>query len=628
MALAFFLALAVARGQGTLVVSDARSALAPASGQAGAAAGASASPAPDVKAMGIGALWVPLDAATASERSRLDALVARLRAMPFNEFLIQAVADGNAFYASSELPSAPGLAQGLDPLAVIVDALHRGPNPKRVVAWVDPYRVGNLNTAVALGKNHVLLAHSDWLSLREDGDNADASGDLFMDLGLPAVQQHLEAVLKELAGNYALDGILLDPMGDPAGDGKWGYHSQVIERWKAEQGGANVKPSSGDPRWQAFRADIVTDALKGFVRAIQSIKPGLPVGAGYDALGQAPSLASDFARSTAYAQCHQDLSAWLRMDGLARVCARDFHADSSERASFDGWLNYVMALAQGHDKTIVIGVGGDLNDPLDALFQLRRAADSGAGGLALWNADRLTSDLGAQDVFLNTLGRTVFSTEGLAMLAAAKPTPRRQVRLKAIAKETLAAEERAAADVAQALSSTAPRIGSDRSLTDASLMSADAGGGSIVSVTPDDRRLPSPPALDAVPDESPDGQALPTANGRLIGLQGGSRPVGESNPAAGALAADADAASAQSVAPSQPGGNMDRQALAALDSLSGASKPKPPSSARPGQPTTRVELIDELLNDPAFRATQAYQAIWGTDEALRMLKQKFDNIFD
>jgi uncharacterized lipoprotein YddW (UPF0748 family) len=526
-----------------------------------------ASAAPETEAP-IGALWVPAAGALYRDQLRIDRFIDELRDMPFTEFLIQVRASADAYYDSKLVPRASGVPERFDPLAALVEGLHQGPNPKKVIAWIDPYHAGNLKDAAPLDARHVLIVHQDWLSLREDRDSADAGGDMFLEPGLPAVQQHLEAVVRELVSNYRVDGLYIDPMSDPSGDGKWGYHPAIVSRWVAMKGLTGA-PAADDPQWRAFRAQILTDALGGLASAAHGARPNLPIGVGIATPGDPPADAADFSKSQAFAQTHQDFPRWLALDGLSRFYVKDFRGEESAHAVFDGWLNLALAMGRERKANIVIGVAGAENEALDALAQLRRAAEAGADGLALWHYNQPVRDRGSRELFLGAIGRTVLSADYLRSLAVINRSRVRPIRLPVITKGG-----------SRPTSPTATPPAAGEQLT-----------------------LPPPPALGEVPEEA--ATAMTTGTGQLLSA----RPEGRSG-APSASATDAEA-----------------ETMAALDRMLGVTSPAATPTALPRPAPTRQDLINELLDDPSFRRSADYRYLWGNERAARELKKKYGNIF-
>lgn len=530
----------------------------------------------------VGALWVPATGAPYAERTTTGPFIERLKSMPFNEYLIQVRAGGNAYYDSALVPRAPGVSESFDPLQELIAGLRQPPREKRLVAWFDPYHVGNLNDAAPLGANHVMLTHREWLSQRANGDQAGDRGDLYLEPGLPAVQEHLEAVVRELLTRYDLDVLYIDHMGD-AVEGDWGFHPDVVQRWRQETG-ATGNPTPDDPQWQAFRARILTEALRGLVTAAREARPGIVIGVGLTAEGAPPRSAADYRSCTIFTRTHQDLPEWLTVNGVDRLYVRNFHSDAEgQNRNFDEWLKLTVAMA-GEGPQVVIGVAGTQNTALDALGQLQRAAELGAGGVALWHVYTPVRDLSSERLFMDALARTVMSPEYLRVMATLNE------RRRLVAGES-ATPEAVATDAEAALVAATDGLLDDFD----AMFDSDLPGTAPASTTSTlaGLRLPPPPTtIEEVPFEF-----------------GGETVVGGGS-AAGSGETD--------------------EALLAMERLL-QTRPtlqvsSDPAEDRQGTVNSQLRLIDELLGDPSFRQ-RLDTGMLGTGDAASELKKKFGNIF-
>jgi uncharacterized lipoprotein YddW (UPF0748 family) len=516
-----------------------------------------------------GALWVSAVGAQYRDALRYDRFIDELRETPFSEFLIQVRGAADAYYASKLVPRANGVPERFDPLASLADDLHKSPKPRKLIAWFDPYRVGNVSDAATLDPAHVLVAHRDWLNVRADGGTANVAGEMALEPGLPAVRQHLEAVVAELVANYKIDGVYFDRIGDPPGDGLWGCHPEILDRWRRESGRADP-PAANDPQWCAFRARIHAEALAGMVAAARRQRPDLIVGVGVDAVGAPPASLDALHTSAAFRQTRQDWNALRAIDGVSRIYVRDFKIERSDKAGFDGWLEAVRTLAAQPGPDVVLGVSGESNEALDALSQLRRAAAVGVDGLALWHYGQPVSDRGSRDLFYGAVSRTIFSADVLREVAGIRAA-REPVRLSVITKEPELRNEPVE------IAATVP----DEAL---------AG---------EDLALPPPPEM-----EDP-----------IEVIERGASD-------ADFFPADAPPDDAPGVATTDP----KDETMAALDRLIGITT-QTNTTAPPKPVDSRLSLIEDLLNDPEFRQTADYQALWTTDAAAVELRRKFGNIF-
>lgn len=147
-----------------------------------------------------------LDAATlqADFRSQLF----RLKAIGINAVFVQVRAAADAIYPSKYAPWSQWVsgrqgmapASNFDPLAFMIDEAHA--KGMEFHAWVNPYRVTmNLDT-FNLAPDNIFFQHRNWV--KQYGNR------LYLDPGIPEVQDHLLDVTEELLMNYRLDGIHFD----------------------------------------------------------------------------------------------------------------------------------------------------------------------------------------------------------------------------------------------------------------------------------------------------------------------------------------------------------------------------------------------------------------------------------
>lgn len=176
-----------------------------------------------------------------------------------NTVIVQARSHGDAYYNSSLFPTAKyftgtrGAAAGFDPLAIMVEAAHaRG---LKIEAWINPYR--GPATSVPLAEGEIF---AQW----QGTDKVITSGGYYyLNPGESEVRDYITAGVREIAQNYAVDGIHFDdyfyPTADPAFD-------------------ANTYANYGAGRNLAqFRLDSVSTLVSSVYSAVKAIRP-IPFG--------------------------------------------------------------------------------------------------------------------------------------------------------------------------------------------------------------------------------------------------------------------------------------------------------------------------------------------------------------
>jgi hypothetical protein len=180
-----------------------------------------------------------------------------------------AVPSGQVYYASKLAPIAVGYA-GFDVLQAVIAAAH--PLGIKVRAWMPQFH----DQAAA-------TAHPSWQMMAAVGGQAVPytgahSTEFFVNPLDPAVQQYELSLVKEVADNYAVDGIMLDWLRFDNYDMDVGNVTR-----QAYMAATGVDPLSIDfsqagavrDRWNGFR----TDGIAAYVRTLRAALPAsLPIG--------------------------------------------------------------------------------------------------------------------------------------------------------------------------------------------------------------------------------------------------------------------------------------------------------------------------------------------------------------
>ena len=192
--------------------------------------------------------------------------------------------------------------QGRDPLREVLDEAKK--YNIKVYAW---FEYGFAADNSGLGE-HILRLKPNWAALGADGKIVTKNGFRWMNALDPEVQDFMLSLLKEVAQKYPdLDGI----QGDdrlPALPAECGYNPGVVERYKAENGGA-VPPS--DPKnvaWTDWRAKKLNDFMKRLYTELKQVRPSLKI-------SMAPSI-FPFAKT----EYLQDWPTWVANGWVDMVC--------------------------------------------------------------------------------------------------------------------------------------------------------------------------------------------------------------------------------------------------------------------------------------------------------------------
>ena len=239
-------------------------------------------------------VWV-VRTALASPES-VDAVVDDAARAGLNALFVQVRGRGDALYRSAIVPRSEVLqAQpaDFDPLArVLSRARARG---LQVHAWINVLLAGGF--AVPLPAGHVAALHPEWLmvprsaaaralearpaellALIEARRDPDAEG-LYLSPSVPEAAAHLEAVVRELVGAYAVDGLHLDFIRYPARD--YDYSRAALTAFRARRGrGWLLDAPEADPAgWAAHRGAALEALVGRLARTARAARPSIVISA-------------------------------------------------------------------------------------------------------------------------------------------------------------------------------------------------------------------------------------------------------------------------------------------------------------------------------------------------------------
>lgn len=355
-------------------------------------------------------------------------LVDELGRTPFSHVIVQIRAYGDAYYLSSIVPAAWGLEEKFDPLAELLKGLHGGKNPKKVYVWLDLFRVGSANRAVPVSPKHVTAGHADWLTRNSSFKTEDEGGNQYLEPGLEEVQDHLDAVVTELVTKYQFDGIVFDDLRYPGLGSDWGYHTKMLDAWRAKTGRTD-QPKPDDAAWSDLRREALAKCLRRLTRAAKKARPDVQVGAIALADGPAPKEEAEFASSLVYAGAMQDWPSWMKDKSVDFLVLRNFRSEGAAAAEFDAWNRLAGQVVQNHGGDVISAIAGYENISLDALAQMRRAKQNGLAGVALYQLREPIQDATARELFFRALAKTVLAPGAQRQpippfeVAAAEPAP-------------------------------------------------------------------------------------------------------------------------------------------------------------------------------------------------------------
>ena len=336
-------------------------------------------------------LWVVRTALVSPQA--VDQAVDDAAAAGMNALFVQVRGRGDAFYRSTLAARSPLLERqprDFDPFArLLARARARG---LQVHAWVNVLLAAHFGQPLPRG--HVLLKHPEWAMVPKSAATAAlvaagprrlqlimeagrAEGDVegyYLSPAIPAVGDHLEAVVRELVRSYPVDGLHLDFVRYPGPS--FDYSRTALEGFQRVNGGSDLLggPARSPAAWDGYRRQVLTALATRLADAARVERPGLVLSA---------AVAPDEAQ--AVSQKFQDWPRWLASGILTALCPMTYTPDNRvfqqqvESASARG------SLAQ----PVWAGIGAYRLDVAGIVEKIALARQSGARGVVLFSNESL-----------------------------------------------------------------------------------------------------------------------------------------------------------------------------------------------------------------------------------------------
>lgn len=325
-------------------------------------------------------VWVNAWGSGLKSAQQVHEMVSATGAAGANALLVQVRKRGDAYYASSIEPRASGLPEDFDPLQEVLDQAHR--RGMQVHAWFVVYPAASGAEAV-LPSNHVLRLHPDWVTYSSQGTRmakGEAEG-LYLDPGLPEVQEYIVSVVRDLVSRYDLDGLHLDYVRYPSR--RWGYHPESVRRFIEETG---ADPWKDESAWDNWRRGQVTQLVARIRREVSGVRPAMRLSA---------AVFAD--QYDAFKNRLQDWEGWLRAGLVDFVVPMNYAANRSLFAS-----RSKLAYARNARDRVYMGVGVWNKPASSAIAQMKLLKALRVPGIVIYH-------YGAADqAFWRQVGSEVF----------------------------------------------------------------------------------------------------------------------------------------------------------------------------------------------------------------------------
>lgn len=349
-------------------------------------------------------------------------LIADLKAINGNTLIVQVRKRGDALFRRSVEPFTEdnSIPNGFDPLAHLLELAHK--EGIQVHAWINVSTIWPGNLPPPKAPDHVFNRHGpgqpgrlDWLARDEAGRTRFASGH-FADPGHPDYAEHFVNVVRDLVKQYPVDGIHFDYVRYSETDGDSlrgygaGYNPTNVARFNRVHQRTGL-PDRGDPLWQHWRRQQVSQLVSRVRIALLETKPSVLLSGALIPWGAGPSDETAWLRSAPYNRVFQNWHAWRKQGLLDFIVPMNYDREAlpAQKAFFDQWIRFEK---QHRERTLsVVGIGAYMNLEVDTVAQVNRALApehelNGADGVSFFSyaaLNRIDNGRRKIDVFRDLL---------------------------------------------------------------------------------------------------------------------------------------------------------------------------------------------------------------------------------
>ncbi len=314
-------------------------------------------------------------------------MVGAVKEANLNALFVQVRARGDVFYDSSIEPKSADIAPDYDALKDVISEGHAA--GLKVYAWVNTYRVAK-SAYDPLTPDHPRAKHIEWLMSDIDGDTIFGE-EMSLDPGVPAVQDYITSIVREIAARYDVDGIHLDALAYPSYLG--GYNPTSVELYNRSVGKSGT-PLGPTQAWCDWRANQITNLVKRIKTEVSAVKPGVTLSA--NVLNFEPMVAK--------MTWLQEWDKWMREKHLDFVVPLLYH---EKEEVFGKAVGRVLSASPG--RHAYIGVGAWRVSAEEAGSRIEACRDAKCPGIVLNSYYKLSLKPDPDCATLTDLSAQVFA---------------------------------------------------------------------------------------------------------------------------------------------------------------------------------------------------------------------------
>lgn len=292
-------------------------------------------------------------------KAELDDIVSTCVEAGLNAVYFQVRPSADALYKSDIFPvseyltgsQGSDLPDGFDPLGYLIEAAHA--RNIKVHAWVNPLRV---TVGSASKPAHDTEALAEGHPARENPDYtvAYADGKLYFDCGIPEVRELIASGVAELAGSYAIDGIIFDDYFYPypvnGADGKLAAFDDTKTFAKYANG----------MTLDDWRRDNVNKMIEDCYNSIKSVNSDCEFGVAPFGIWQnddGTNGGSDTKGLESYSAIYCDPTAWIEGGYIDYIAPQIYWRFTTSVARYDTLVRWWNTLLDGTDVKLLVSHG-------------------------------------------------------------------------------------------------------------------------------------------------------------------------------------------------------------------------------------------------------------------------------